>query len=126
GVDGESHFTMLEMLRDYSLERLQASGEEEGIRGLHAEYYLALAQAADVKLRGAEQLIWLDRLEQEHDNLRAVLHRSIGEVEGVSFEDRGNVEVGLRLANALSWFWHRRGYYNEGRNWLERGLARAG
>src|SRR5205823_9302236 len=89
---GESRFTMLEMLRDYSLERLQASGEEEGIRGLHAEYYLALALAADVKLRGAEQLVWLDRLEQEHDNLLAVLHWSIGEVEGVSFEDMGNVE----------------------------------
>ena len=81
----------------------------------HATYYLALAEQAEPKLRGAEQQAWLLRLEAEHDNLRAVL--------AWSQTVRGSTELGVRLAGALWWFWWVRGYSSEGRMWLEQALA---
>ena len=86
---GEPRFTMLEMLRDYAAERLEASGERDKARQAHAGYFLALAEEAAPQLTRAEQLAWLDRLEDEHDNLRAALRWAL---------DGGDVVLGLRLA----------------------------
>src|SRR5262249_45198549 len=72
-VAGESRYTILERIREYALERVAAGGEEGRVRRLHAEYYLALAEAADTGLSGPEQRRLLVRLETEHDNLRAAL-----------------------------------------------------
>lgn len=114
--DGEPRFTMLETLREYAFERLEESGEAPLLRQLHLHFYLALAEAAENKLTGREQLTWLTRLEREHDNLRAALTncRSIA----------GGEELALRLATALSWFWELHGHVSEGRAWLENLLAR--
>jgi transposase len=109
GGYGETRFTMLETIREYARERLEASGDEEFLRRQHAEYYLALAEAAEPLIQGAEQAAWLDRLETEHDNLRAALSWSLAS---------GAAEIGLRLAGALGEFWWPLGHVSEGRRWL--------
>src|SRR5439155_7571246 len=83
--------------------------------GRHAEYCLALAEEADPRMRGAEQASWLERLEREHDNLRAALGWT---------RSSGDAETDLRL-NAALWeffLWH--GHLSEGQRWLEAALAR--
>jgi predicted ATPase len=69
--DGEMRLTMLESLREFGVECLEACGEAQAIRRAHAEYFLALAEQAEPELIGREAVVWLDRLEREHDNLRA-------------------------------------------------------
>jgi predicted ATPase len=107
---------MLETIREYALERLAESGEEDDVRRLHAEYYLALAEMMAPQLAGAERARWMSRLDLEHDNMRAALEWSK--------TGRGDAQTGLRLAGALAWFWQVRGYLHEGRGWLEAALAR--
>ncbi len=112
---------MLETIREYGLEALAESQEMEAVRQAHTEYYLRLAEEAEAHLFGAEQGWWFDRIEQEHDNLRAALHWAVeqtGEEEMV--EKRGTA---LRLAGALIRFWAVRGSLSEGLAWLERALA---
>jgi predicted ATPase/transcriptional regulator with XRE-family HTH domain len=122
GANGEPRFTMLETIREYALERLAARGEVDALRAQHLEHYLALAEAAEPYLRGAEQIVWAERLEVEHDNFRAALawshvHRA---VDGSSTD---GAEAELRLAGALFWFWDLRTHFSEGRRWLEGALA---
>ena len=122
--DNGVRYGMLEPVRQYALEKLQESGESEETTRRHFAHFLALAEAADliyglltgVKLTGAEGKAWMDRLEREHDNLRAALSWA---------KERDDVEAGLRLAGTLSWFWWMRGYFGEGRNWAEDFLEKA-
>ena len=116
--DGGSRLLMLETIREYGLEALETSGKMEDTRWAHATYYLRLAEEAEPELRGPQQGSWFERLEREHDNLRAALQWSLerGEVEP-------NRETALRLAGALLRFWEVRGHWSEGRNFLERALA---
>jgi predicted ATPase/DNA-binding XRE family transcriptional regulator len=111
-VCGEPRLTMLEIIREYGLEQLAASGEAVAVRQRLARYYLDLASTVRLRRAGAEMSAWLDRLECEHDNLRAAL---------AWFRDHGPVEDGLHLASSLWWFWSVRGHLTEGRTWL-RGL----
>jgi non-specific serine/threonine protein kinase len=107
----EARYRLLETMRQYGRDRLLELGEAEIIRQQHAAYYLALAEQAEPKLQGREQLAWLDRLEVEHDNLRAALRWSqAGAQKG---------EMGLRLAGTLVMFWYLHGDWSEGRGWLE-------
>jgi DNA-binding CsgD family transcriptional regulator/tetratricopeptide (TPR) repeat protein len=105
---------MLETLRAYALEQAMLRGEVEALRRQHAAYYLALAEHAEPALKSAEQAIWLQRLEAEHENLRAALQWLI---------DRGTQEQALRLTGALWNFWRLRGYLSEGRRWIDAALA---
>jgi DNA-binding CsgD family transcriptional regulator len=113
---GEPRFAMLDTIREYGLEQLQAQRELEAVRHLHAEYFLIFAEDAEAKLRGQEQGAQLARLETDHDNLRAALAWSL--------EAADRAEYGLRLAGALHWFWFLHDHYREGRRWLEAALAR--
>jgi predicted ATPase/DNA-binding XRE family transcriptional regulator len=106
--DDEPRYRMLEPVRQYAAARLTESGEEEGIRQRHAAHLLALARDAAARLAGPTQNIWLDRLEREHDNLRAALRWAV---------DRQNSGLGLRLVGALWPFWRVRGHHQEGRRW---------
>jgi predicted ATPase/DNA-binding SARP family transcriptional activator/DNA-binding CsgD family transcriptional regulator len=115
GEEEMPRFRMLEPVRQYGQERLQESGTAEWVRERHAKYYLTLAQEAEPELEGADQIRWMDRLEAEHDNLRAALSWAL---EG------GQAELGLRLAGALRLFWVGRSHYREGRRWYEEGLKR--
>jgi predicted ATPase/DNA-binding CsgD family transcriptional regulator len=120
--DGEApRFIMLETLREYGLERLAMNGEEEATRQAHAAYYLRLAEEAGPNLFSAEQAVWLERLErleQEHDNVRAALRWSLEQGESGH-----SMEFALRLGGALQDFWIFHGHYSEGRTFLERALA---
>lgn len=117
GVDDEPRFVMLEIIRDYALEQLAAGGELEAMRRQHAAYYLALVEKADIELRGgARQVAWLNRLELEHDNVRAALRWSL---------DRHEIELALRLSGALWRFWYWHSHFDEGNRWLELALAQA-
>lgn len=115
--DGSRRYRLLETIRQYSREKLVEAGEEERTRTQHRDWYLALVEEAEPYLLTADQIAWLDRLEVEHDNLRAALEWSQ--------HDPGGEEAALRLAKALAKFWLRRGYLSEGRSWLEAVLARA-
>src|SRR5439155_23187474 len=109
----EPRLMMLETIREYGLEALTASGEVEVARQAHADYFLLLAEEAEPALKGPLLVVWLERLEREHDNLRAALHWA---VEG------GKTEMALRFGIALERFWVVRGHRNEGLAFLEQAL----
>jgi predicted ATPase/DNA-binding CsgD family transcriptional regulator len=113
---GGVRYRMLEPIRQYAQEKLEEGGEGEEVRREHAGFFLALAEEAEPGLWGPEDAEWLERLEAEHDNLRAVLSWDLEKEEAD--------ELGLRLAGALWLFWEARGYYGEGHSWLEQVLAR--
>ena len=117
GPGGEPRFVMLETVHEFAREKLQGSGEAEQIKRVHAQYFLTLAEEAHPELLGANQLQWLEKLEAEHDNMRAALTWAL---------ERNEAEVALRMGGALWWFWSVRGYYSEGRRWLEEGQAMEG
>ena len=115
-AEGEPRFGMLATIREFAREQLDAAGggEAELTRMLHAESFLSYAQRAEPLLTGPEQALWLERLETEHDNVRAALEW---------FQHAGETEHGVRLAAALRRFWYVRGYPSEGRRWLDTFLA---
>jgi len=113
GAGGEPRFVMLETIREFALEKFEEGSDTEATRRAHAEYFLALAEQAEPMLWGAEDGAWLDRLKQEHDNMRAVLSWAIEHEEAT---------LALRVGEALRWFWYMEGYYGEGRRWLEAAL----
>jgi predicted ATPase len=117
----EPRVGMLHVIREYALERLEAGDggrEAEALRKAHAAYFLALAERAEPELTGPAAAMWMDRLEREHDNLRAALGWAR------TGDERG-AETGLRLVAALWRFWWARGHVREGRAWVEEALARA-
>ena len=109
-INGAPRFVMLETLREFGLEQLEASGEQETVRGRHADFFLRLAEAAEASLESKEQVQWMERIGQEHDNLRSALEWSKMAL--------GSGEICLRLAGALGHFWEVRGNFSEGRERL--------
>jgi predicted ATPase/transcriptional regulator with XRE-family HTH domain/Tfp pilus assembly protein PilF len=116
-ASGHPRYRLLETVRQYAAERLDGAGEAVQVRDQHLAWCVGLAEQAEPALVGAEQEVWLGRLEQEHDNLRAALAWA---------GERRAGELGLRLAGALWRFWSIRGYLREGRQWLELALAAEG
>ncbi len=110
----ESRLLMLETIREYGLEALSVGGELEETCRAHALYYLRLAEEAESKLRGPQQAEWLERLEQEHDNLRAALQWVLEHEE---------CRLALCMASALLDFWLIEGHISEGYAQLSRALA---
>jgi DNA-binding CsgD family transcriptional regulator/tetratricopeptide (TPR) repeat protein len=114
--DGESRFDMLETIREYAADRLEAAGEAGTVKVAHARFYATLAETAEPYLDGASDVVWLDRLEADRDNLRDAI---------AQFAECDHV-AGLRLTAALGMFWFVRGPVAEGRACLDRALAQAG
>jgi predicted ATPase/DNA-binding CsgD family transcriptional regulator len=111
---GAQHrYRLLETVRQHSEAKLRASGELDEVLQAHTGFYVALAGQGSAGLEGRDQAHWLEQLELEHDNLRAVLQRTL-------LGEPGEPEVGGRLAGLLPPFWYRRGHYDEARRWLER------
>jgi DNA-binding CsgD family transcriptional regulator len=106
---------MLETIREYAREQLDASGETEVTQRRHAEFYLELAETIAATLGGAAIVDSLAQLSTELPNLRTALAWSLG--------PGGDVDAGLRVATALSPFWRFRGHLSEGRRWLDAALA---
>jgi predicted ATPase len=112
--DGEPRFAMLETIREYAREQLVAGGHATDVERRHGAWYTSLAETAAGYVMSADKRMYLDRLEMEHDNLRAALTWAI---EG------GDDVMAVRLATALWRFWQMRGYLGEGLARLERALA---
>ncbi len=117
----EPRIIMLETIREYALEMLDANGEERLIRHAHAVYYMKLAEESEQELVGPQQATWLERLEQEHDNIRAALDWSLQQDES-AIETQRRVEIALRLTGALRRFWQMHGHLNEGQTFTEKAL----
>jgi predicted ATPase/class 3 adenylate cyclase len=113
----QPRYGMLETIREFASEQLVESGESDAIERAFEAFLIDLATAAETELQGSAQPLWLDRLEADHDNMRAALRTIL---------ERGDGAMALRLASRLWRFWKWRGHPNEGRSWLERSLAAAG
>jgi non-specific serine/threonine protein kinase len=114
GVDDEPRFAMLETIRDYARLRLEESGEAEMTRRQHVAYYLALAEKAEAEHFGPQQPYWMQRLEDEIDNLRVALRWLL---------NRGEATPLLRFAAVLWRFWMLHSHLHEGGTWLDEILA---
>jgi predicted ATPase/DNA-binding XRE family transcriptional regulator len=114
GAAGEARYRLLDVTREYAVERSTAAGEFEGLRRRHSDYYLSVAQRAEPELRGAQQREWYARLHEDEANFRAALTWAL---------EVGEADVALRLAGALWMFWRWAGLFAEGRAWLEAALA---
>ena len=112
--EGETRYRCLETIREYAWEKLQASDDVEETRARHLHYFLRMAEEAEPNLTGAERLVWIVRLEADHDNLRMAWAYS---------QQVDDAEAGPRLAGALSFFWNYTNYQREGRQWLEQALV---
>ncbi len=115
-ADGGLRVEMLESIRDFAVERLTEQDETDEYRERHALAYLNLAEEAEPKLTGADAGHWLDRLEREHDNLRAAFGWAV---------DARRAEVATRLCSALWRFWQMRGHLTEGRERAEEAVRLA-
>ena len=113
-IDGEPRFSMLEIVREYALERLAASGEGDETRRRHLEHFVDFSEQAEPQLAGGNEIEWLARVENEHDNLRAALAYAVQTADSSS---------ALRLVRGIRRFWHIHGYLAEGRQALESALA---
>jgi non-specific serine/threonine protein kinase len=110
---GDAHYRLLEVIRQFGWEKLEARGEAIILSRRHRDWYLGLAEQTEHELTGKHQGRWLDRLEAEYDNMRTALGWSLGQEE---------VEEAARIGVALWSFWILRGYLSEGREWLDRTL----
>ncbi|TML59076.1 MAG: tetratricopeptide repeat protein [Actinobacteria bacterium] len=110
---GEPRFSMLEVVREYALERLSDSGDGDETRRRHLEHFVSFAEEAEPKLADRDQIPWFARLEDEHDNVRAAL----------AFALDNDPSSALRLTVGVRRFWQIHGYLVEGRQALESALA---
>jgi tetratricopeptide (TPR) repeat protein len=108
---------MLEIIREFSLDRLTEVGEVAALRQRHAEYFTAWTEQAERELNGPNQVLWLASLERNIDNLRSGLTWLLASHQ---------VVLAARMACSLAGFWRRHGHYSEGRGWLHRVLELMG
>jgi predicted ATPase len=110
----DGRFTMLETVRRFAAERLEDASATE-VRRRHAEWLTELAETmVERTFAGEDAKVWLDRIQPEHDNIRAALAWSL----------ENDPELELRLASSLRLFWEVRGHFSEGFRWIEEGLPR--
>lgn len=111
---GETRYAMLDTLRAYASEKLEQSGEQETLRARHFDYFRALAETAQPRLKRAEQVEWLARLVAERDNFRVALQRAI---------ESNHTQAALDMAARLGWFWFIHSDFDEARQWLMRAAS---
>ena len=113
--DTETRYRMLETIRQYAREKLFESDNGVLIRDQHLNYFMQLAERAEPQLTGPDQVAWLKHLQSELDNIHAALEWALGQ----------NIEMGLRLASALRWFWITYDYLRDGSEQFTHLLAQA-
>jgi predicted ATPase/transcriptional regulator with XRE-family HTH domain len=121
----DKSYDLHELVRQYAYEQLLRSGKLTVIRERHFEFFLTLAEDSRSKLRGPNQLTWLNLVEADYDNLRAALEWSLrfeGSQGEISAEQEKAVQGSIKLTGALYIFWWMRNYTSEGRKWLQRAL----
>lgn len=111
--DGEARYRMLETVRRYARDKLLESIEGEAVSNRHLDYFLQFALKAGPHLRGQDEMIWMDQVEEEMPNLRLALEWSL----------TGRVVDGMELASSLFWFWHIRSFSQEAIDWHEKLLS---
>jgi predicted ATPase/DNA-binding SARP family transcriptional activator len=112
--NSQGRYRLLETVREYARERFEEAGGTDVARARHRGHFLALAEAGAAEVWGPAQRFWFERLEADHDNLRAALQWT---------EEQAEVETGLRLAGAMGPFWAYAGYLSEGLQQFEKWLA---
>jgi predicted ATPase/class 3 adenylate cyclase len=117
GIDGEARFSMLETIREYAIEQARERGRWDDLRASHAELFCEVGETAAGPIMGSAKGGWLDRLEQDHDNLRAALSWAT---------ESERPDVALRMSAALWRFWQMRGYLAEGVERTAAALAMSG
>ncbi len=117
-------YRLLETIRQYLLEKLNQAGEAETWRDHHLNLFLTRAEEAMPKLGGTYQQLWLNWLDDEHDNLRSAMAWALESEKG-STQEVPRIESGLRIASALMYYWGMRGNLQEGLEWFRRLLRRA-
>ncbi len=110
---GELRMKMLESIREFAFEHLMQSNDAEVVHNRYNQYYLTLAEQAEIELHQSSQHAWNKRIDGELDNLRAVMAHTI---------EIGNCEIALRIATALWRYWWTHGYWSEGLQWLQTSL----
>ena len=113
--EGASRYRYLETIRQYAMEKLLESGDAVNARDCHLRYFMELTRAAEEHFRTSQRLLWLNRLEVEHDNIRSAL--------GWALES--DPEAALRMVCSLPVFWLSRSYLSEGSNWCQAAISRA-
>jgi predicted ATPase len=108
-----TRFTMLESLRAYGVQRLEEAGELDAARADHLAWCVELADVVNLRSRGPEQLRWLGRLDEEHDNIRAALTYAVDH----------DPAAALQLVASVIMPWWFRGRRRETRQWIEASLA---
>jgi len=103
-IDGETRFRMLDTIREFASERLDASGERQELERRHSATFLELVETLTPRLTGDDQRRWLGRLERDHDNVRAVLDRAVAAADG---------PTAIRLGFAMWRYWQKRGHLAE-------------
>ena len=106
----QDRYRLLETIRQYLAERLEEEGARPALAAKHLDHFAAMAESGEFELTGPGQTRWMDRLECEHDNLRAAL--------AWAGRKNADTDAGLRLSGALWRFWNMRGHAHEGRGWL--------
>jgi predicted ATPase len=114
-VGDEARFTMLETVREFALERFEASDEADAVRGRHADYFVTFAETVDPRLRSGNRAAWLTRMHSDYNNVRAALSWVVVE--------RADAVAALRLAGALAWYWYFAAQFSEGRGWISLALG---
>lgn len=112
--DGESRYRYLETIRQYAMEKLLESGEAEDARGRHLAYFMDYARRAQEHYGTLQRLLWLNKLELEHDNIRSAL--------GWALER--DPEAALHMVSTLHTFWLSRSYLTEGADWFQSAISR--
>jgi len=115
---GQSRYHRLETIRQYAREKLFETAEASRIRDKHLDYFLRLAEQGFEELNGHNDLIWIETLENEHDNFRSALSWSLESTDV-------DPQKALQLSGALQDFWDTRGYTSEGYQWLSKSLKKA-
>ena len=118
----EARFKLHEIIRQYAHQQLNDSDRVKYWKDRHMNYFVSLAEEAEPKIRGSEQLEWLNRLELEQENLRGALRYAL-EYEIDTVDQVHDIESAARLVGALWMFWFIRGRFSEGRRWAEQVLV---
>jgi predicted ATPase/class 3 adenylate cyclase len=115
-IDGGERFTMLQTIREYALEKLEAAGEQDEIKLNHARYYTEISKGINKGTQGEDQLAWINRGALEDANIQSALHWLLDQSEN---EHEELVELGLRICGELWLYWHFRGINISARDWVD-------
>jgi predicted ATPase/DNA-binding CsgD family transcriptional regulator len=115
GKDGRARYRLLETMRQFALARLQDSGRAEEVERRHFSHFAGLARQVAGEIHGPRQAVWIERLDEELNNVRLAL----------KWGSDHDPDGALAMAVDLIWFWHHRGHNHEGRSWLKRLSAAA-